>query len=106
MSAAVSRVRVAHVVRPRPRRLPIEMTVPQLARMSGYTPQKMLRRLRLDGVVLRPRGFGTRRRHYFVTRTELAARAPWILQEIQSYGELYARAKRPKDNGDDNGDDD
>lgn len=107
MSAAVSRLHVAPppaprpMRRPAPRRLPIEISIPTLARLCGISRQKMRRRLEADGVVRRKAGVGEKRHHYFVTRSDLAAAAPWILEEIQSWAELIARARRPSMTEDD-----
>lgn len=112
MSAAVSRLHVAPppsspprpVRRPAPKRLPITISVAQLARLCGVTRQKMGRLLEADGVVRRPAGKGEKRRHYFVTRSDLTAAAPWIVDEIQSWAETVARARRPVMTEDDDGD--
>jgi hypothetical protein len=90
MSAMVSRVRAAL-----PAKMPIEITVPALARACGLSTPTMLRRLRQYGVVLHPRGEGAKRHHVFVTWTDLQAAAPHIVSEIRNWNALLLRAVPP-----------
>jgi len=85
------------------KRMPIEITVPDLARACGLSPERMLRRLRAEDVVLRRRGKGTQRVHRFVTLSDLRANANWILDEIESWNVLLEqrRPRAPPDDEDD-----
>ena len=97
---------MASPVRAAPRvTMPIEIDVPDLARASGMSNWKMLARLREAGVVLRQRGKGTKRRHYFVTYHELAeGEGSWIPEAIEKWAALFARRDpppRPEDDDED-----
>lgn len=93
----------------RPRIPCIEIPVPELAACAGYrTTRRCLRRLREARVVIRQRGAGTRRHHYFVTYAELAAgEGSWIVDAIERWLILYSRrapaAPPPEEDDDDEG---
>jgi hypothetical protein len=90
MSAMVSRVRA-----PLPAKMPVEITVPALARACGLSTPTMRRRLQQYGVVLHPRGGGAKRRHCFVTWTDLQAAAPHIVDGIRNWNAILIRAVPP-----------
>ncbi len=78
------------MTRPRPT---VEIPLPELARACGYgDTRRLLRRLREARIVLRQRGQGAARRHYFTTYADLvASEAAWIPAALEQWALLFAR---------------
>lgn len=81
-----------------PAKISIEITVADLAKASGLSRWKMLRRLRESEIMLRQRGSGTIRKHVFTTWADLKAspKGTWILEAIQDMTLLIERTRRPE----------
>lgn len=67
-------------------------TTPQLAKALGISRFAMRRRLLEGNVPMRRRGYGTKNIGTFVTYADLVQFAPWVLDNIESWEALLARA--------------
>jgi hypothetical protein len=74
----------------------IAFTIPELARMCGWTRRTMLRRFRASDCAARPTGKGKRRERFELTISDLrASNLAWILDEIRNWAVEIERLKRP-----------
>lgn len=93
------------VARPRmlpPGTLPIETSVPNLARICRMSRWRMVRRLAEDEVPVRRKGAGTLRKHHYVAFVDLQGTSIWDAIEWSMVG--IRVPSTPEDEGD--GDDD
>ena len=85
--------------------IPIQINVPDLARAAGMSTRVMLARLREARVLLRQRGQGASRHHFFVTYADLVeGDGSWIPEAIEKWSALFARRDpppRPEDDDED-----